>query len=91
MKLYTLIDCLSVVYNIIIVDLHSKCDGEVLVCSEYEGCDSCIWSVWREFDECTELCGGGTQKRSRDAVGAACKITFEEEYQDCNVEECIRK
>ena len=69
----------------------STCEGVTMVCSTYEPCETCSWSPLGEFDECTENCGGGQHKRIREGYGIACETNIEEEFQDCNIQQCIRK
>lgn len=68
-----------------------------------DGCDNCLnactpidggWSSWSGWSTCSEICGGGTQTRSRvcnnpspNACGAACPGSTQES-QACNTQPC---
>jgi len=53
----------------------------------------CVVSEWGDWSECTETCGGGTQKKTRTITvepkgnGASCPTPLEQ-TEDCNTEPC---
>ena len=46
------------------------------------------WGLWQEWGSCSELCGGGNQKRIRVCNGGADCIGLDEESVPCNEDSC---
>jgi len=72
------------------------CDAAVthqLSCNDKPCPQDCHWDPWTDFQECTEKCGGGVRKRSREVnvealnAGRECDGDREESVA-CNVHSC---
>jgi hypothetical protein len=50
----------------------------------------CVWSEWTDWSECTAICNGGVQNRSRTDNGYCIKYSIDPyfESRDCNTDIC---
>jgi hypothetical protein len=50
----------------------------------------CVWNAWTDWSECTAICNGGTQNRSRTDNGFCINYSIDPyfESQDCNTAVC---
>lgn len=55
---------------------------------------TCEWTIWTEWDKCSETCGGGQRNRYRNPTGdinaAGCE-GFAEDVEYCNTQDCETK